>query len=83
VNPVTYLQSPNSRSITVGIGRMLLDDRKVPDPQRRMEIPAGGTATTVWEVTPQPSSRNELVTLEVTRDGAYLGEVAECYVRAS
>jgi glyoxylase-like metal-dependent hydrolase (beta-lactamase superfamily II) len=75
------LQNPYPRPVTADVRLVLPDGWQLADPQRQMAIPAGGTATTLWEVTPQPSSRNELVTLEVTWDGEALGEVAECYVR--
>jgi glyoxylase-like metal-dependent hydrolase (beta-lactamase superfamily II) len=80
--PVTVrLQNPYEHRVTAEVRLVLPEGWRVDDPERRIEIPAGGSSPAEWSITPQPSSRNELVTLDVTWDGEYLGEIAECYVR--
>jgi len=80
--PVTArLQNPYGHPITAEVRLVLPEGWHASDLERRLTIAAGGSAPADWSITPRPSARNEMVTLDVTWEGEYLGEIAECYVR--
>jgi glyoxylase-like metal-dependent hydrolase (beta-lactamase superfamily II) len=79
--PITArLQNPYPHTVTAEVRLVLPDGWQVEDAERRLDIPAGGVATAAWGITPRPSARNEMVTLDVIWNEERLGEIAECYV---
>jgi glyoxylase-like metal-dependent hydrolase (beta-lactamase superfamily II) len=73
--------NPYARSVESEVRLVVPSGWRAGDAERRLVIEPYGVAAAEWQVEGTPGERNEMVTLEVTFDGEYLGEIAECYLR--
>lgn len=86
-------QNPYDREVEATLCLVAPDGWRVRNSEQRLCLPPHTTAAANWEIVPAPlfptgsksgttlsAARGEIVTLEVTWNGEYLGEIAECYI---